>query len=373
MRATWTMCFGACAAACLVATAMACDQGAGVTGVTVSGTAVPATDDAGAGQGLRWGPTGVSVPVAITSTGAPGGYVVALSAQPSNITVSPASVTLGDDGKATAYALVPYGTSGYVILSAPGASTGSVPVRGSPLVLCDPTASVATGSELGSAGQVYTVSAQALIEGSCDDQGKPLAGAIEAPPGVTLTFTLQQPTAGGSTSGSGGAGGSSGASGGDAGAAASGTSGGGAGASSTDETGLATTNILVPWGPDALLQVTGTGAIASQAIHGIGNPVSVGCMYWSMQSSGVYAIRVQAVAGNQVVPGATISVSDVYPPASGNVAPGSVLTNDAGLGTAFLTVPDAGSLPVTVEAVVGSTAQVVQIGTAMNGDAGTCL
>jgi hypothetical protein len=96
-------------------------------------------------------------------------------------------------------------------------------------------------------------------------------------------------------------------------------------------------------------------------------------MYWSMQSSGVYAIRVQAVAGNQVVPGATISVSDVYPPASGNVAPGSVLTNDAGLGTAFLTVPDAGSLPVTVEAVVGSTAQVVQIGTAMNGDAGTCL
>ena len=271
MRATWTMCFGACAAACLVATAMACDQGAGVTGVTVSGTAVPATDDAGAGQGLRWGPTGVSVPVAITSTGAPGGYVVALSAQPSNITVSPASVTLGDDGKATAYALVPYGTSGYVILSAPGASTGSVPVRGSPLVLCDPTASVATGSELGSAGQVYTVSAQALIEGSCDDQGKPLAGAIEAPPGVTLTFTLQQPTAGGSTSGSGGAGGSSGASGGDAGAAASGTSGGGAGASSTDETGLATTNILVPWGPDALLQVTGTGAIASQAIHGIGN------------------------------------------------------------------------------------------------------
>lgn len=300
------------------------------------------------------GPTGLTIPVQIRTPGA-GNIGVALSSLPALISVSPSTVTTNNSGTATAYVLVPYGTEALVVGSAPLA-TGSVTVSAAPLTLCPPLLQAAdSGGDIGPTGQIYAVSVQAMTAGSCP-------GGTPAPAGVGITITSIQPSgaSGGSVSGT-----STGA--------GSGTSSTSVGSVLTNSQGLATTNLQIPWGPDVLVQATGGGGLSSTLIQGVANPVTISCLYWTLQQPGVYRLHAQVVDDNQPVAASTVTFSVVSPVTNvGSVIPSSATTNEVGVVETFVTVGNATNLPVIVQAAVGSSSMAAEITDAGTGDAGAC-
>lgn len=289
------------------------------------------------------GPTGQSYALRVVSSGASAGLAVTFSALPSTVTVSPASVTTDATGTAVAYVLVPYGTGGVVTVSAPFATTSYVPVQANPLTLCSPGfQAVNDGGAIGPLGEVYTVSVQALTSGMCPN-------ANAAPAGVSISLTTSQPS----------------------------TVGTGAVAATliTNDAGVAETNVVVPWGANLLAQAVAGPSISQALLPNIANPITLPCLYWNQQQqTGLYELNAQAAIGSSPVPAAPISFSIVYPAANaGTVMPSAALTNDAGVATAFVGIPASGSLPVVVEAMVGSAALTTTLIDAGSGDSGTCF
>jgi hypothetical protein len=315
-----------------------------------------------ADAGPSFGPMGVTLQLSVK--GVPG-LAVTLAPLPSTLLVAPVTVTLDESGHSTADVLVPYGTEGTVLVSAPGATAGAIPVKSDPLTLCTPTFQGANdGGDISSTGEIYTVSVRALTSGTCD------AGAeagTSAPAGVALTLTTSQAS---NATGGGGSSGSSGAS-------SSSTT-----TALTNQSGVAQTNMQIPWGPNLLLQATGGGGLSSATLSGLANPITIACMYWSLFNAGLYRVSAQVVVRNRPLSATTVSFAVLRAMGGGAggssgsssaaASPQSVLTTDAGFATTFIPVqPDGGSLPINVEATVGTAAFPIIISSS-SGDAGAC-
>ena len=309
---------------------------------------------------LTYGSTGVTTRLNITA-GEDGAHLpVMLSPQPSAIVVSPTTVTTDDDGKATAFALVPYGVEGVIVVSAAAATAAAIPVRCDPVSLCELMVQPETGGgSTGSTGQVYSVSAQALRTGPCGS-GPP------APAGVSLTFAVVQPSGSGSTSGASGSGYTI------SNAISSATV-------PTDSSGKATANLLIPWGANALVQVAGGGSLISTAVAGLANPLAIDCLSWARQQNSIYKLSAKVVAqlgtAAEVMSGVGVTYSVIYPrDGTATVMPAtSVYTDSVGVATAFVTVAsNTPPPPIVVEAVSGSSALTATIDTGDSGRSGNC-
>ncbi len=331
----------------LVGGAPACDQTFPASGVTLG----PA--DAGSGT---YGPTGVVVPIFVSIAGAPAGLTINFAGEPSTITLAPTTVIANNNGNATSFAFVPYGTQGTVIASAVDAVPVEIPLAAPPITLC-PGTPVEAGV-LGAVGQVFTVGATAYVSGACD-AAVPAAPAV----GVPLSFTTIQSSGAGSAAGSPSANTSSS----DASTSASSTS-----TIITNLEGGATADLAVPWGANVLVQVSGGGALAWTAIQGIGNPLSVQGMCWQplpqVGSANVFQVQASVIGpGDAGVPGVPVTFSSVYPTASAAiVAPTTAqVTNGMGTATIVLGVPEGGALPV-VAASAGTSVESIAVGVSSN-------
>lgn len=393
--------------------AVACDQ-------TFPGSSVTLTND-DAGTRPTYGPTGstVAVKVIASANSKTGGTALGLpinfAAQPATITMSPASVIAGNDGSAVAYAFVPYGTTGVVIVSATDANPIEIPVSTAPLTLC--TAPAQATGHVGSTGTIYSVTATALAAGECLAEANTAGGAdsgigtasdagtdapakantagaadggvgtasdadtdaadarpeadaedgsaIQPVSGVPLSFTLIQTSGGAGASGTSSASSSSSS---DAAASA----GGGASSSSllTAANGQATAYLTVPWGSDVVVQVVGGGATTWVPISGVGNPLALTSVCWQPYSQqGIYEIQASVTSAGASVPGAPVTFSIIFPfAAAGIVSPATDMTNGFGIATTYLAVPDAASLPITMTAAAGTSVFPVTVG----GSQGVC-
>jgi hypothetical protein len=305
-----------------------------------------------------YGPTGRILTLQIKAGSDGSNLSVTLTPEPSTIVVNPTSLITDADGNAAAFALVAYGTEGVVVVSALGATAGSIPVSSDPISLCQITALPETGGgDFGPAGQVYAVSVQAVRSGACAD-------GVAAPAGISLMFAVVQPSGTPPTSS----------------ATGSGVAVSNAISSATvftDRTGVANANLLIPWGANALVQVAGGGAVASTSVAGLTSPVSINCLSWSLQQSGLYALTAKVVASSgttvEPMPATTINFSVIAPaPGAGTVAPSQGLTDDTGVATVFVAIPNPNSLPVIVEAMTGSAALTTSIGPGTTGESGSC-
>jgi hypothetical protein len=314
------------------------------------------TLDGSSQSGAFFEPGGAAITVNVTS--APPGQAIAFAPVPTSITVMPSSVTADPSGNAQAYAIVPYGSGGVVVASAPFSTPKEIPVAAAPLTLCTPTITASDAGDLGTVGQVYTISVQALTSdaGSCANPGD--AGA---PAGVPIVITTAQPSsAATSVSASSDAGAST----------ASATP---AVTALTNPGGLATTNVQLSWGANVLVQATAGGGIAYTSLAPNANPAMVTCLSWTQEEPGIYQIQARAIDGPQPLPAATIALSVIAPAANaGAITPASPLTDEAGVGTAFIVIPDASAYPVTVEAVLGSSAMIASLDGGPMGTMGIC-
>jgi hypothetical protein len=300
-----------------------------------------------------YGPSGATLTVQVTS--APAGQVVSFAPVPSAISVAPSNVTADPNGNAVAYALVPYGTEGVLVASAPESTPKSIYVQASPLTLCPPVVEQHDAGDIGATGQVYTVSVQALTTGGCANPGN-----AQAPAGVPITITTSQPGASSSAS-----------SGSDGGAPAS--SGSSSAVLLTGDNGQAVTNLQLPWGANVVVQATGGGGISETSVTANANPATVPCLSWSQAQSGIYQVSAVVVDGMQPIPAAPVNFSVVLPSAgAATLTPASALTNQKGVATTLLVVPDAGSFPVVVAAVVASSSITTTIDGGPSGSSGQC-
>jgi hypothetical protein len=142
--------------------------------------------------------------------------------------VSPTTVTTDDDGNATAFVLVPYGIQGVIVVSAQAATAASIPVGCDPISLCGLRVQPETGEgNLGPTGQVCSVSVQAFRTGPCGS-GSPLT--VE---GLNVAFTTT--TTGVTFSPA---------------------------AVVTNSSGVATSNVIIPYGTQVQAVVSGGGAVS---------------------------------------------------------------------------------------------------------------
>lgn len=302
-------------------------------------------------------PGGEAITLNVTS--APPGQAVAFAPMPTSITVTPSTVTVDNSGDTQAYALVPYGSGGVVIASAPFSTPKEIPVQAPPLTLCVPTIAVNDAGDLGSVGQVYMISVQALTSatGSCANPG-----ANGAPAGIPIVITTVQPSSASATAGS-----SSGA-----GPSASSTSSTPPVTALTNAGGLATTEMQLPWGANVLVQATAGGGISYASLAQNANPTTITCLAWNQQQPGIYQLQARARDGAQPVPATAIALSVIAPAGGGVISPGSPLTDEGGVGTAFIVIPDAGAFPVTVAAALGSSVMIANLDGGLSGNAGSC-
>ncbi|HTA92219.1 MAG TPA: hypothetical protein VK745_21720 [Polyangiaceae bacterium] len=335
-------------------------------------------------QGITCGATGVVVPVEVHSGASD--LNVSFSAEPATIAVSPSTSLTDQNGNATAYALVPYGTQGDVVASAIGATTGGItvsttvaPVMFQLISLAPDTEVGEANGEVGSVGQIYAVAVQVNPPSLCT---APLGGLP-----VTLGVVQASATASGSSASTGGSSASAGGS--SSGSSASATTGSsppGSVTVFTDKSGLAQAKILVPWGADALLQVSGGAQVQWFPVaDDLANPATIACLTWAQQptpQSNVYAVTATVnYTGNGLTgpfPGLPVAFSIAFPiPATtmmgapATIAPASAITSQSGTATAYVTLQQSSAgptmPPVVVEAVAGSSAATVAINSGASG------
>jgi hypothetical protein len=281
--------------------------------------------------------------VQLTAEGVPAGSAVAFSALPSTITVSPAMVTVDSQQHVLVYALVPFGVEGTVLGATPLAQSISIPVGAAPLVICPAVVTpIDSGNALGVAGRVYSVSAMVMVSGDCN-QG------TAAPAGIGVTFTASQPAQAGMSTVTVTA------------------------MTVTDTAGKATANLEIPWGPEVAVQAVGGGGISTTELSASYNPLAVSCVSWADAGAGLYQVTAMVVDGTTPIAAAPVSFTVTIPgPSAASVNPSSTSTNEAGLATTLVAVPDGGVLPVVVEATSGNSVFPVTISSQGSGDGGTC-
>jgi hypothetical protein len=360
--------------------------GTSVLGAIVScGSSNSITPVATPQSGVTCGPSGMIVPVEVHAGSS--NTNVAFAGEPATISVNPATSLTDKNGDATSYALVPYGTQGVVVASAIGDTTGGVlvpavvsPVKFTMVSLTPDTSVTGANAEVGSVGQIYAATIQVAPPSQCVGTG----ALIDLP--VTFSVVQASSASGGPASATSGSSGSSGSSSSGSSSASSSAAAPGSTLVYTDMNGQASAKILVPWGGSALLQVSGGAQVKWFAIDdNLANPATISCLQWSQQSApetNVYQVTAAVTysANNMTgpLPGFPVTFSIASPIASATatgapatVAPMSAITSQAGEATAFVTLEQTAGAPTTppvvVEAVAGSSASTVAIGSAASG------
>jgi hypothetical protein len=290
-------------AALLTAAIVGCD-----TGYTLT---------AGTPSAVAYEPAGEVISVSFVANGASAGVPISLSAIPSTISVNPASATSDNNGKVTAYAVVPYGTTGVVVATTSYSNAQSVPIAASPITLCGPSIVAAgNGRDVSAVGEVYTVSVQALVGGETGGTCVPDAGPdayanndARAPAGIAVSLQAIQASAGSSAIGGTSGSSTSSKSTGDAAASASPSP---ASSLVTNAAGVASADVLIPWGASVVVQANGGGNVATQSFTGIGNPVTLSCLSWS-GTAPAYTVQTTVTDGQHKIAGASVNFTVVYP------------------------------------------------------------
>jgi hypothetical protein len=167
--------------------------GAGPVSIEVANPAVSLQGSPGVPVGDTPGGTTFQVTVTAQSPLAPGGgaiagFPISFTAQPSTVTVSPATVSADADGQATTFVFVPYDTQGFLLASGTGAVPATIPVSNAPLAL-----SPLCWQDLTSLGPgLYQVTTY-VTAGKTPVPGVGVAFSVVSPQGSSTSTPLFQP------------------------------------------------------------------------------------------------------------------------------------------------------------------------------------
>jgi len=282
------------------------------SGVDASVTVTPST-------GVN-GPNGTTVKVPIMTSPAVAGLTLTVTALPASIAISPSTLVTTDNGTATAFALVPYGTQGFVVVSGFGTTSGAIPVSSNPIQL---TATVEPTAAPGPAGTAFTV----------DISGAP-QGVVLSISALPTTISVDPHTY-------------------------------------TVGSGPAAVTAIVPYGVSGVLVASAPGIPPASAML-TNAPLTVACTSWTQLQSGLYQLTARIVEGNQPVPAATATFAPLF--GMGSVQPQTAMSDSSGIATTFVTIPDDAGTAI-VDTVVGSSEMTTAIGgnAVPAADGGACL
>lgn len=249
------------------------------------------------------------------------GLGVAFATTTAGVSFSPATVVTSSSGYATSFVVVPYGTEVQTIASGGGA-VGQYQAAAAPAVMLLPGSLQPTGPLL-PGGQVYTLRVQAEVNPSALlDGGAPDAAACAAmQPVAGLNVSFATTTTGVSFSPA---------------------------TVATDVNGYATSSVQVPYGTTIEPIVSGGGMVVAVTDGGAPIPAVTITPTTSTATGTVvpggaeYAVTVQATSGADGgggTPIAGLSVAFATTTTGVSFSPGSVVTNNDGYATSYVTVP----------------------------------
>ena len=257
-----------------------------------------------------YGSTGATTRLSIAAGKDGSNLSIALVSLPSAIVVSPTTVTTDDDGNATAFVLVPYGIQGVIVVSAQAATAASIPVGCDPISLCGLLVQPETGEgNLGPTGQVCSVSVQAFRTGPCGS-GSPLT--VE---GLNVAFTTT--TTGVTFSPA---------------------------AVVTNSSGVATSNVIIPYGTQVQAVVSGGGAVSMTTGTAPSVTLTAGQLTPTetfLPSGEVYTLTATATVGAEASPLTVEGLNVAFTTTTTGVtfSPAAVVTNSSGVATSNVIIP----------------------------------